>query len=182
MPQKPNSERVKMKERRPRREFDFDSLIGDPSQNTRILFNEAIRVVREERDNSRAGKHDSKNPYNPLACALSPESWYQPGVTPEYYDQRIEVYNHLLNIVDKVKGNFGSSKMVEFQKRIQEYIVDCKRQKEELRKAREHSAFVRSALDDVTSYQKRQLREMGQAVLGIARCVFESHERMLRRV
>jgi hypothetical protein len=102
----------------------------------------------------------------------------QEGVSQEYYNQRIEIYQYVLGIVDKVRGNFCSSNMVDFEDRIRGYIRECNTGKEELREAEEWSARLKYSQDLCEKWMKER-REMIGAVIGLLGHAFESQQRML---
>ncbi|MBI4139353.1 hypothetical protein HY483_00135 [Candidatus Woesearchaeota archaeon] len=127
-------------------------VLGDTLENLKSLLDRVVVLVGMERDLSRQGtKYDAsspfargQNPYTPLLCSLRPKSWIGNGLTQEYYDQRIAIYNHVLELVEESRKNFCSSMQCDFTSHIQGYVRECRWRKEELKKSEEWSAWLKS--------------------------------------
>ncbi len=161
------------------REFEFDSLVEDTSENLRGIFNRVIGVVKRDCNGELCFLGNS---YNPLAYQLSPK-WPTQGVNQEYYDQRIAIYNHVLKVVDKVRGKFSSSNMGEFKLRIKEYIDDCNRYKDDVKKSHEFSKFVNENHYTNSDWYRGMIeerKEMVEAITGLVKCIDRSQQRMLK--
>jgi len=127
-------------------------VLGDTLENLKSLIDKVVELVGIERELSvQNKKYDSdspfarcQDPYNPLRYRLSPKSWFGNGLTQEYFDQRIAIYQHVLALVEETRDNFCSSRMCEFTSSIEGYIQQCEYSKKELQKSEEWSTWLRS--------------------------------------
>lgn len=139
-------------------------VLGDTLDNLKTILDRVVELVGTERDlfmqNKKYGASSpfarGQNPYNPLRYRLQPISWFGSGLTQEYFDQRISIYNHVLELVEETRGNFCSGLICDFISSMKQYMEGCERSKKELQKASEWSEWLRSqhAIADKVFAQK----------------------------